>query len=68
MFSDGVTETENADGEEFGEKRLLDVVQRNRNASAPAIMQSLVAAAEAWAGTAEQSDDFTIMVARFLPS
>ncbi len=68
MFSDGVTETENAGGEEFGEKRLLDVVQRNRNASAHAIMQSLVAAAEAWAGTAEQSDDFTIMVARFLPS
>jgi sigma-B regulation protein RsbU (phosphoserine phosphatase) len=68
MFSDGVTEAENATGEEFGEKRLLEVVQRNRNASAPAILHALVAAAEAWTGTAEQTDDFTIMVARFLPS
>jgi serine phosphatase RsbU (regulator of sigma subunit) len=42
-------------------------VQRNRKASAPAILHALVAAAEAWTGTAEQTDDFTIMVARFLP-
>ena len=67
MFSDGVTEAENATGEEFGEQRLLEVVQRNRTASAPAILHALVAAAEAWTGTAEQTDDFTIMVARFLP-
>jgi phosphoserine phosphatase RsbU/P len=68
MFSDGVTESENAAGQEFGEKRLLEVVQRNRHASAHEVLQALVAAAEAWTGTAEQTDDFTIMVARFLPS
>lgn len=68
LFSDGVTESENAGGEEFGEKRLLDVVRRNRDAAALEVLRALVTTAEAWTGAAEQTDDFTIMVARFLPS
>jgi sigma-B regulation protein RsbU (phosphoserine phosphatase) len=65
MFSDGVTEPENPQGEEFGEKRLADVAQQNPDASAQAVMAALVAAADQWAGKAEQTDDVTIIVARF---
>ncbi len=65
LFSDGVTEPENPQGEEFGEKRLVDVAQRNPDASAHALLEALVAAADKWAGTAEQTDDVTIIVARF---
>jgi sigma-B regulation protein RsbU (phosphoserine phosphatase) len=65
MFSDGVTEPENSQGEEFGEKRLVDVARRNPDVSAHAVLEALVKSADQWAGTAEQTDDLTIIVARF---
>ena len=68
VYSDGLTEPENATGEEFGDKRLCEVVQRNRDASAHTLVEALVKAANEWAGTEEQNDDETIIVARFLPT
>ncbi|MGH9689755.1 MAG: PP2C family protein-serine/threonine phosphatase [Candidatus Acidiferrales bacterium] len=63
-FSDGVTEPENVFGEEFGVQRLKDEVLRNRNMSAQCLAERIIATAERWAGTAEQADDMTIVVAR----
>jgi sigma-B regulation protein RsbU (phosphoserine phosphatase) len=63
-FSDGVTETVNAYGEEFGVKRLEEEVLLHRDLRAGPLMQALLAAVEGWAGTSEQSDDVTIVVAR----
>ncbi len=63
-FSDGLTEPESVYGEEFGQQRLNAEVQRLRDASAQRIAESLVAAAEQWAGTADQADDMTVVVAR----
>ena len=63
-FSDGLTEPESVYGEEFGIKRLCEEVMRQRDANAARIAENLVAAAEQWAGTAEQADDMTVVVAR----
>jgi sigma-B regulation protein RsbU (phosphoserine phosphatase) len=63
-FSDGLTEPESVYGEEFGVKRLGEEVMRQRDANAARIAENLVAAAEQWAGTAEQADDMTVVVAR----
>jgi sigma-B regulation protein RsbU (phosphoserine phosphatase) len=63
-FSDGLIEPENVYGEEFGTARLTDVALRNRNASASAMVSALLDAPEEWAGTAEQADDMTVIVAR----
>jgi phosphoserine phosphatase RsbU/P len=63
-FTDGLTEPESVYGEEFGIKRLCDEVMRQRDANAARIAENLVAAAEQWAGTAEQADDMTVVVAR----
>jgi serine phosphatase RsbU (regulator of sigma subunit) len=63
-FSDGLVEPENVYGEEFGTARLRDVAVRNRNASASAMVSALLDAPEEWAGTAEQADDMTVIVAR----
>ena len=63
-FSDGLTEPESVYGEEFGMKRVRTEVLRQREAKAAKIAENLVAAAEQWAGTADQADDMTVVVAR----
>ncbi|HTP44392.1 MAG TPA: SpoIIE family protein phosphatase [Candidatus Acidoferrum sp.] len=63
-FSDGLTEPENVYGEEFGMQRLKEEVLRQTNAAPPRVAENLIAAAEQWAGSAEQADDITVVVAR----
>ena len=63
-FSDGLTEPENVYGEEFGIQRLKDEVLRQRSLPPQRIAESLIAAAEQWAGTPEQADDITVVIAR----
>lgn len=63
-FSDGLTEPESVYGEEFGVERLKSEVLRQRDASAARLAENLFVAVEQWAGTPEQADDMTIVVAR----
>jgi sigma-B regulation protein RsbU (phosphoserine phosphatase) len=63
-FSDGLTEAENVYGEEFGMQRLKEEVMRQRNASPQRLAENLIAATEQWAGTPEQADDITVVVAK----
>lgn len=63
-FSDGLTEPENAYGEEYGMERLKEEILRQRNVSAQKLAEDLIAASEQWAGSAEQADDITVIVAR----
>jgi sigma-B regulation protein RsbU (phosphoserine phosphatase) len=64
-FSDGLLEPENVYGEEFGSARLASEVLRLRDAPAQRIAEGLLDAVEQWAGTLEQADDMTVIVARF---
>jgi phosphoserine phosphatase RsbU/P len=63
-FSDGLTEPENVYGEEFGIARLKSEVLHHREMPAARIAENLVGAVEQWAGTPEQADDITVVVAR----
>jgi sigma-B regulation protein RsbU (phosphoserine phosphatase) len=63
-FSDGLTEPENVYGEEFGLERLKEEVMRQVNVPPPRAAENLIAAAEQWAGSAEQADDMTVVVVR----
>jgi phosphoserine phosphatase RsbU/P len=63
-FSDGLTEPENVYGEEFGMARLRSEVLHHRDMPAARIAENLVSAVEQWAGTPEQADDITVVVAR----
>jgi sigma-B regulation protein RsbU (phosphoserine phosphatase) len=63
-FSDGLTEPENVYGEEFGMARLREEILRQVNAPPQRVAENLIAAAEQWAGSAEQADDITVVVAR----
>jgi sigma-B regulation protein RsbU (phosphoserine phosphatase) len=62
-YSDGVTEPENDFGE-FGEPRLIELVQENRNLPLNRIAEVVTAAVDDWIGSAEQPDDVTLVLAR----
>jgi len=63
-FSDGLTEPENAYGEEFGMQRLREEILRQQNTAAQGLAEELIAVSKQWSGTAEQADDMTVVVAR----
>ena len=64
LYTDGVSEAENATGEQFGEMRLEEVVRRNASRSAAEIRDAIVAAVTEWAGERGPTDDLTLLIAR----
>jgi phosphoserine phosphatase RsbU/P len=66
VFSDGVTEAVNAEGEEFGDDRLAACLSKVRGHSAAEALAAVVKAVSDFAGTEPSRDDMTIMVLRFL--
>lgn len=65
-FTDGISEAMNAAEDEFGEERLIPVVQQNRNRPAAEIIDCLFAAADEFAAGAPQHDDMTAVVLKVL--
>ncbi|HEX3542953.1 MAG TPA: SpoIIE family protein phosphatase [Candidatus Acidoferrum sp.] len=63
-YSDGLVEPENVYGEEFGIRRLQEAAVRVQGSSPSSVALSLMTSAEEWAGSAEQADDMTVIVAR----
>jgi sigma-B regulation protein RsbU (phosphoserine phosphatase) len=63
-YSDGLVEPENVYGEEFGIRRLQEAAVRAQASTPSSVALSLMTAAEEWAGSAEQADDMTVIVAR----
>ncbi len=66
LYSDGVTEATNQDYDEFGEERLIEVLQRNRNAPATQIVDEVTTALAEFTAGAPQADDITLVVAKRL--
>jgi phosphoserine phosphatase RsbU/P len=63
-YSDGLVEPENVYGEEFGIRRLRQAAVHVQSETPQKVAESLMATAEEWAGTPEQADDMTVIVAR----
>jgi sigma-B regulation protein RsbU (phosphoserine phosphatase) len=63
-YSDGLVEPENVYGEEFGIKRLQQAAVYVQGSRPRVVAEALMNAAEEWAGTPEQADDMTVIVAR----
>ena len=62
LWTDGMVDSRNGDGESFGEGRLLAEVCAHRNEPAEAIVEAVLGAAAAFGG--EQVDDRTLLVLR----
>lgn len=66
LYTDGITEAENAAQEQFGEGRLLEVVNSQPNSCAAAMVERVCAAVQEFVAGAEPSDDLTILTVRYL--
>jgi phosphoserine phosphatase RsbU/P len=66
LFSDGVSEAMNANDDFFGEDRLLAVLDALDPCAPADIVRETLNAVRDFAGTAPQSDDITILAARYL--
>lgn len=64
LYTDGITEARNEQGEFFGEERLAKILTEHRNQSAKETTQLILQEVETFATRNEQSDDQTIVVIR----
>ncbi len=62
VYSDGVTEAENPQEEEFGDQRLLDLLYEHRDLSATNLTDKVFEQVNVFAGQAVQFDDITVMI------
>jgi len=63
LYTDGITESFNEAGEEFGEQRLIEVLRRQRELSSEALLASIVDDVQHFSPH-EQHDDITLIVAK----
>jgi len=64
IYSDGVSEAVNPQGEEFGTERLYQVVSNNLKASAAGIRDRIEAALTKWAQGTPAADDITLVIVK----
>ena len=64
LYTDGVSEAMNAEGEEFGVERLQQVFAANPPVDARTANEAVMAAVAEFAGDTPQSDDITCLVLR----
>ena len=67
LFSDGVSEAMNADGEEYGDDRLLACLAEPSEPGCEARLQEIFASVERFTAGAPQHDDVTAMVVSYRP-
>jgi len=62
IFTDGLVEAVNQFGEEYGEDRLLAVLQMNTGTAPDLLLQRMIAEVNAFVGSTPQHDDITCML------
>jgi sigma-B regulation protein RsbU (phosphoserine phosphatase) len=65
LYTDGITEARSAEGEEFGESRLLDTLRSHCHLPVGSLLQAVVRAVQQFTD-GEQQDDITLVIARSL--
>jgi sigma-B regulation protein RsbU (phosphoserine phosphatase) len=66
FYTDGVTEAKNEKEEEFGTKRLEQVINDSNHLSAPEIQKNIYQAVKDFTGNLPQADDLTMIVIKVL--
>lgn len=65
-FTDGITESENAKEEQFGEERLIGLLKSNAGKPLQEIIQDVMDAVGRWTHDPSMRDDITMLLARKL--
>jgi sigma-B regulation protein RsbU (phosphoserine phosphatase) len=66
LFSDGIVEARNVEGEEFGEERIRAAIEPRVGEPVERILDRLLAALEEFTRGIPQADDLTAVVVRYL--
>ena len=64
LYTDGITEAENAAQEMYGEDRLRETIAGARTLPAAEIVSAILESVQGFTGNTPQSDDITLMVVR----
>ena len=62
IYSDGISEAQNPDGEEYGEERLAQLALANRDKSADDLRHLIFIEVDNWTGGQERGDDQTVVI------
>lgn len=62
LYTDGITEAENAAGQFYGLERLCQAVQKHHTQSAKQVRQAIIADVQSFMGNHTQYDDITLLV------
>lgn len=63
LYSDGITEAESTEGEEFGEARLRSIIENHHGKPLIEIQEAAITAVREWSGR-EPQDDMTLLIVR----
>lgn len=64
LYTDGLTETLNSEGDEFGVDRMMQSVRASANAGAQAIVKRIIEDVREFTGSVPQNDDMTLIAIR----
>jgi sigma-B regulation protein RsbU (phosphoserine phosphatase) len=67
LYTDGITESWNPEGKQFGQKRFKQSLLRHSRQSAGAILESVIRDVFDFRGAAPQRDDLTLVVLKRIP-
>lgn len=62
IYTDGLSEAENLQHEQFGKKRIMDILKESHTKNAHRIIEELAYAVKFFVAEADRKDDITIMV------
>ena len=68
VYTDGVTEAQDAGGRLFSEERLIDIVRADGARPTEAVVDRVLAAVDTFESGGERADDITVLALRFLPA
>jgi hypothetical protein len=64
FYTDGISESMNKNGDEFGEERLGQLIHQHANETAPTLLESITREVTSFASGTNQHDDFTMVVVK----
>ena len=64
LLTDGISESRNNLEEEFGEDKLIEIINKHKNQSADEIKSAIINEVDAFSNTAQQFDDMTLVVVK----
>ena len=64
LFTDGIVEAPNADDDEFGEQRLIEILSRNGQRPLDEVVRAVLDELAVWVEGQPRHDDVTLVLAR----